>query len=103
MSVNSGQTSLAVANMVGSNTANILLAIGIASLIRPIKVPSTVLRVDLPVVLLASFGVYLLGVNLLLGRVDGLLLTAALATYLFLRVRLGEKGSSDTEDGLELS
>ena len=76
-------TDISVGNVVGSNIANILLILGVASLIRKLPVQKNSLRLDLPVLLGA--GALLIGIGLLGGKVDwwgGLILLAVLAAYM---------------------
>ncbi|MEA3362130.1 MAG: calcium/sodium antiporter [Thermodesulfobacteriota bacterium] len=69
-----GNPGLALGNAYGSNISNIALILGVAALITPITLKSSVLRKELPVLL----AVTLLGVGLLfdlhLGRVDAWIL-----------------------------
>lgn len=48
-----GQSELAVGNVVGSNIINILLVIGLAAVVKPMKVQSYTVRYELPFALLA--------------------------------------------------
>lgn len=77
----SGQSAIALGNVVGSNIGNIALILGGAALIAPLRVQAQVIRVDVPIVV----GVSLLLVALLadgrLGRLDGALLTAGIIAY----------------------
>ena len=77
-----GFTDLAVGNVVGSNIANILLILGLSALVRPLIVQKESLKLDLPVLLLAS--VLLVGLGIW-GRAvewwDGIILLAVLAVY----------------------
>ena len=50
----SGSTDIILGNVIGSNILNILLLIGIAALIKPIKVKSNTVRKELPICLLIS-------------------------------------------------
>lgn len=56
-----GNASLAVGNVVGSNIFNILVIIGITAMIRPIKIERTVMVNEIPMVLLSSVAVLVLG------------------------------------------
>lgn len=48
------EVDLAVGNVVGSNILNLLLILGISSVIRPISVAASAMRLDFPVVLAAT-------------------------------------------------
>lgn len=84
---NAGSPGLAVGNVLGSNIANIGLILGLSGLVRPIRVQSTLLRRELPVLLAASLAVMLLARDGSLSRGDGALLLAALFTYLGVMIR----------------
>lgn len=51
---------ISIGNIVGSNIFNILFVLGIAALIRPISVESSVVGFELPVLLLFSFGLFVI-------------------------------------------
>ena len=75
-SVIENQPELAIGNALGSNIFNIGIALGIASLISPLKPPKTLFHKEIPALLLVTFVTGLLFVNLYLGRVDALILIA---------------------------
>ena len=79
-----GSPGIAVGNVVGSNTANILLILGTAAVIAPLAVSSHAFRRDgiaLVLVTLAAIGAVLVGT---LSRPVGLALVAGLVAYLAL-------------------
>ena len=49
----SGQSDLAVGNVVGSNIINVLLVIGFAAIVKPLKIQTYTVRYELPFALLA--------------------------------------------------
>ena len=61
-----GSTDILVGNVIGSNIINVLLLIGIAAVIRPIKVQKDTVSKELPLLLLISTAliILLLDVNL---------------------------------------
>lgn len=87
----SGNSGLAIGNVVGSNTINIFLVIGIAAFIRPINVKSTIVRIEIPFSLLAAIVLLVLANDKLidgasvsfLTRTDGLVLLLFLAIFLY--------------------
>ncbi len=75
-------TDLAVGNVVGSNIANILLILGLAALVQPMRVSRNLLRIDGPVMLLAVLALYVIAlVNQRIDRIAGAFLVAGLFTY----------------------
>jgi len=48
-----GQADIALGNVVGSNILNILLILGLAAIITPLIVGSRIVRIDVPILLVA--------------------------------------------------
>jgi cation:H+ antiporter len=76
-----GRGDITVGNVVGSNIANIALILGIAALIRPIRVQMRLLVREVPIMILASVVFYGLALDGTLSRWDGLLLLAGFAAF----------------------
>jgi len=89
-----GSPGIAFGNIVGSNIANILLIVGIASILFPISVASSALRRDAVVMLAVAVGFTTLGFVMPMGRLAGAIFVAALAAYVYLAFRQ-EKSSSE--------
>ena len=70
---------LALANVVGSNVFNVLAILGLAALFAPLAASATVVRREIPLMLLVTLGAMALGADGVLARGDGLLMLAALA------------------------
>lgn len=78
-----GVPDIAVGNIVGSNIANILLIVGLTSLVWPIRVSGTTLRRDTAVMLTAAVALVPVFATGEIGRLPGALLVLGLAGYLF--------------------
>ncbi|MBV4487296.1 calcium/sodium antiporter [Pseudomonas sp. SWRI153] len=78
---------IAVGSVVGSGIFNILVTLGLAALIIPLRVSRQLVRLDIPLMIGASLLVFILAWNKDIGRFDGVLLLAALALYLGLLLR----------------
>lgn len=76
-----GSPGLAVGNVIGSNIANILLVLGVAGLILPLSVRMPVVRRDVPVLIVLSVLMLVLGLSGVLTRLDGLVLFALIVVY----------------------
>ncbi|WP_417689873.1 calcium/sodium antiporter [Roseibium sp.] len=87
-----GSAGIAVGNVVGSNTANILLILGIAALIYPLRADPRALMRDGLVMTLAALACLALGAFGTIDRVSGVLLLLALAIYLLVTYR-AERGT----------
>jgi cation:H+ antiporter len=83
-----GDATLALGNVVGSNISNIALILGVAAMIRPLKARSEVVRRETPLMVLFSGFLWVLIYDGVLGRTDGLILTAAAVAYTVLTYRL---------------
>jgi cation:H+ antiporter len=82
-----GETGFAIGNVVGSNIYNVLAVLGIVALITPIEIASSTLRFELPI--LVGFTVVLvamMGYGRRLSRLDGAVLLAGYAGFLYLLV-----------------
>ncbi|PSS58017.1 calcium/sodium antiporter [Pseudomonas sp. BBP2017] len=77
-----GAPDVAVGSVIGSNIFNILVTLGLAALIIPLRVSRQLVRLDIPLMIAASLLVYLLAFNELLGRLEGALLLLGLFAYL---------------------
>ena len=92
-----GNGGLAIGNALGSNIINIALILGVTALIVPLKVHSSIVRREMPVLI----GVMLLGLLLLLdgrlGQFDGVVLLSGMALMLLWMTHIGikEKSSHD--------
>lgn len=97
-----GYPGLAIANVVGSNTANILLVLALPSIIHPLACDQPGVRRDALFVLLTSalfFGLCWLGP---LGRADGLVLLGGLAIFLAYLARASGLRGAWTERSREI-
>lgn len=92
----SGQDSVALGNVIGSNTFNVLFILGLSALITPLAVSSQLVRLDVPVMIAASLGVIGLALDGGIGRIDGLLLCAGFVAYTaaLLLAPKGDKGEA---------
>jgi cation:H+ antiporter len=84
-----GNSGLAVGNALGSNIINTALILGITAVIVPLNVHSSIVKRELPVLLLVMVVVLLLLLDGTLGRLDGILLLTGMAVMLLWMVHLG--------------
>ena len=75
---------IAVGSVIGSNIFNILVTLGLSALIIPLRVSRQLVRIDIPLMILASAMVFTLALNHQLDRLDGVLLLGCLLIYLLL-------------------
>jgi cation:H+ antiporter len=86
-----GESDIAIGNIVGSNIANVLMNLGLAALISPLVVTRKLIRVDVPLMVGASVIMFLMALDGLVSRREGMVLIILLGLYTLLSVRLGEK------------
>jgi cation:H+ antiporter len=86
-----GSGALSFGNVIGSNLANIGLIVGVAALLRPLKVQASVVRRDLPMMLLATAVVFVFALDSILAgsassgyeRGDGIVLLLLLSVFIY--------------------
>jgi len=86
--------------IVGSNVANIGLVLGVSALIRPLDISRTVLKRDVPFMVLAALLLVGLGWDGEIGAFDGILLLAVLVAFtavVMRRVQQTQSGISAAE------
>jgi cation:H+ antiporter len=89
-----GNADIAVGNVVGSNILNILFILGLASLVLPLVVHQQLVRVDVPIMVVASLLVLLFGWDGNLSKWEGAILVAMGIGYIALLIRLSKKEKS---------
>ena len=93
-----GNTGIVIGDLIGSNITNILLILGIAAVIFPLKIQHNTTWKEIPFTFLAALMVLLLGNDKMiqangysqLGRIDGLILLSFLAVYLYYLVSISK-------------
>lgn len=92
-SARSGDVELALGNVVGSNTANVLLVLGLAAALSAagLSVTERVVRLDVPIMIGVSVAVLLLALNGSLNRLEGVLLLGGFVAYTSWTVQVTRK------------
>ena len=98
-----GTTDMLLGNAIGSNVLNILLLIGIATLIRPIKVKKDTIAKELPLLLLISTVLVVLFLDTLLtgsdintiSRADGIICLLCFSIFIFYIISMAHKNRKD--------
>ena len=95
-----GSDSLALGNVIGSNVANVLLVLGLTSMVKPLVIPRKIVRIDAPGMMLATLAfaafAYTGGA---LQSWQGATLLVGLATYLVVTYRQSRRGEPATIEG----
>ncbi|AZZ46617.1 sodium:calcium antiporter [Pseudomonadaceae bacterium SI-3] len=94
-----GSGDIAIGNVLGSNIANVLLILGVTSLVAPLIVSRQLIRLDVPIMIGASLVTYALAWDGSLSRLDGALLFSAVIAYtLFLIISSRRATAAATAD-----
>jgi cation:H+ antiporter len=95
----SGAGDLAIGNAIGSNIANIALVLGLTVLVAPLMVEQRCMKIEMPILLLATFGVFALISDGELTSFDGWLMISVLLVLvaLLVRLRVGDAELSEEE------
>lgn len=86
---NNGNISLG--NVVGSNIANIALILGVAALIKPMKVQAQVVRREIPIMIFVSLMLVLFLIDHELNRTEGIIFSIGIIIYSVISVYLAKK------------
>lgn len=90
-----GKSDIALGNVVGSNVANIGLILGITALIAPPKVDPSLIRREIPWLLVATFAVPVVMWGNQVGRSEGAMLTLAAVAFTVLTLRSARQGDGE--------
>lgn len=102
-----GKSDMAIGNIVGSNIFNTMLILGITALISPLVITRNNLRRDIPLNIAVTMLLIILGMNFTLfgigkadqlSRIDGLIMLAIFAWYLWKSFTKDENKNDDVED-----
>jgi cation:H+ antiporter len=88
-----GSGSLAVGNIAGTNTFNILFILGLSALLVPLKLELRSVRIDLPIMVASAAALLLMGWDGTLTAFEGSLLVAAAALYTLTIIRSAQRES----------
>lgn len=95
----SQQGDISVGNVVGSNSLNIGVILGLAALVCPISVHGQIIKIDAPISLGVALLLPLLLLDHTLGRVEGLLLVSGGVAYTWMNVVLARtQAKASAED-----
>ncbi len=93
-----GQADIAIGNVVGSNICNILLVLGLASVVTPMAVSRQLVKIDVPLMVIVSVALYVLASDHVVGRLDGALFFTTVVLYTTWLVRTSRKNQKIGKD-----
>lgn len=97
-----GSADITIGNIVGSNILNILIILGLASVIVPIAVAKSTILVDTPFMLLITGVLLALGWDETITFIDGLIMLLLFLVYLGYMLYMAKKGGEEGEQIKEL-
>jgi len=89
---------IALGNVIGSNIANVGLIVGVSALLLPIVADRSFLRMDVPFLLGSMLLLYLVSMDQLISRIDGLLMLAGLFLFVYITYRTSAKRGGPREE-----
>lgn len=92
-----GSGSIAVANIAGTNMVNLLFILGLSALFRPLMLHLQVIKLDLPMMIIAAALMAGLAWDGVLSPRDGILLLAVAVAYTVLLLRQHESAAVEEE------
>ncbi len=86
-----GQTDISIANVIGSNIANIGLILGLTAMINPVTIDIKLIRIDIPIMIGTTLLLCILLIDSVISRSDGLLLISGVIVYTIFNVLQARK------------
>lgn len=96
-----GEPGLAVGNVVGSNTANILLILGISALVSPLLIKRQIVRFDIPVMLGLSVLMLVFSLDGQISFLEGALLLGGLVVHAIMSITISKRTPELAQDNEE--
>ena len=99
----SGNNGISLGNVIGSNIFNLLVVVGVSSLILPIATDRDILKRDMPINIAITAILCLMLLDGNLSRLDAVILLLLFAAYMFLLIRSALKNRVDADETKVLS
>ncbi len=94
----SGTADVALGNVVGSNILNVLFILGAAALVAPLIVSSQLVRLDVPLMIVASAAMWGMSLDGAISRIEGVVLFSGLIAYIIFCIRQSKSESPAVVD-----
>lgn len=94
----SGNADITVGNIVGSNILNVLIILGLSSVIIPIAVAKSTVKYEMPFMILITGLLLLLGFDGKLGLLDGMIFLVFFAAYLIYLFVMAKKDKNEQQE-----
>ena len=97
-----GSADITIGNVVGSNIMNVLVILGLTSVICAIPVQKSTARYEIPFVIIVTIVLGLLGLfDNTVSRLDGILLWILMVVYMVYLLKMAKKGTASEEEKKE--
>lgn len=98
-----GNADITIGNIVGSNILNVLIILGVTSVICPLALARSTVRFDIPFMIGISILLLVQGLDGTVSLLDGIILIAVFVAYLTYLFRMSQKNPEPEEEGVHLS
>ncbi|MDL2227668.1 calcium/sodium antiporter [Bacteroidales bacterium OttesenSCG-928-K03] len=93
-----GSPEIAIGNVIGSNVANIALILGATAVIFPLVVSKNTLRIDWPIMMLASILFFLAASDGLISRSEGIIGFILLVLFIIVQILTSKQDKSEEDN-----
>lgn len=98
-----GSNSISLGNIIGSNLFNILMVIGITSLVIPLTADDEVIRRDMPINIVSAGALAIIMIDGVIDRYEAILLLAVLVIYMLVIIRKALKNPTASGEKKQIS
>ena len=99
----SGSNAISLGNVIGSNIFNLLVVVGVSSVILPIVTDSDILKRDMPVNIASTIILFAMLLDGTLSRIEAAILLLLLIAYMFFLIRSALKSRTEADETKVLS
>ena len=94
-----GSAEITIGNVVGSNILNVLIILGLTSVVRTIFVQRTTIYYEIPMVIGVTVLLVVMGLlNNVVSRLEGVILMGCMVVYMMYLLRLAKRGTIENEE-----
>ncbi len=88
---------LSLANIIGSNIANIGLVVAVSAMIKPLHIEKSIFRSEIPILLTGTLVFSYMSWDGVISEIDGLILLSGFATFLYYMIKRSLKDRSEAK------
>ena len=77
-----GSADITIGNIIGSNILNVLIILGLSAVVYPLTVEKSTLQIDIPVTIVATVLLFVLGLDGNITRIDGIIMLGIFVAYI---------------------